>query len=549
MKNKQFLYFLILFLAGSTVEAFTIDTTKTSELIRFRIETDSPGEKINIRGTSLLTTDEIVNFYTSRYFEEVWSRDGVLSELAYEMRFEIKQTQFDGLNPKDYNLDMIELLFSKFEANKLAKEANDPGDLADVDMLLSDAFFYLASHLERGKVDPSKIDEEWEISRKDQLVNYQDLLLEAINKREIRQSLESLYPKFSIYKKGREVLRALVEVEAEDTLNWKKINVSKALRAGDQDSSIPILRSRLQYWGFLETYELEQPKLYDSTMMIGVKSFQAAHGMDNDGIIGKMTAAAMNDSPSRKVEKARVNMERLRWLPDTVKKAEFILVNIANYQLDYLKNLDTLLTERVIVGRKYHESPIFMAEMSYIVFSPYWNIPYSITHAEVIPSARKNPNYIASRNMEVVTSSGKVVNPASIDWNAKSFPYMVRQKPGPHNSLGEVKFMFPNKHNVYIHDTNARSLFESDDRSRSHGCIRIQNPQDFAKALLRDDPSWTMDRIESAMGQDHEQVVKLDKPIPVVLVYLTFWADSNGQGHFREDIYDRDVSVLVALNK
>jgi murein L,D-transpeptidase YcbB/YkuD len=526
-----------------------VDTTNTSDIIRFRIETDTPGEKINIRGTSLSTSDEIINFYTDRYFTEVWSKDRVLTELAYELKFEIIQSQFDGLNPEDYHLEVLESFFQRFESNKESGTENASGDLADIDMLLSDAFFHLASDLEIGKVDPSTLEEEWEITRKAQTVDYLELLNKAINEGQIRQNLEILYPEFSIYKKGREVLRRLVDEEKADTLNWKKVKITKAIKVGESNSVIPALRERLQYWGILETYNFEDPKLYDSVMMAGVKDFQGMHGMEIDGVIGKMTLAAMNDSPKARVDKARVNLERLRWLPDTVKNAEFILVNIANFQLDYLSNLDTLFSARVIVGTKYHETPIFQADMSYIVFSPYWNIPSSIIKSEIIPSVRKSPNYIQSRNMEVITNSGKRVDPNSIDWNSKYFPYLVRQKPGPGNSLGLVKFMFPNKYSVYIHDTNARSLFSSDDRARSHGCIRIQNPGDFAKVLLRDDPTWTVDRIQTAMNQTEEQVVKLNRSIPVVLVYLTFWTDSKGQPHFRDDIYDRDDKVLEALKK
>jgi murein L,D-transpeptidase YcbB/YkuD len=224
-------------------------------------------------------------------------------------------------------------------------------------------------------------------------------------------------------------------------------------------------------------------------------------------------------------------------------------VNIANYQLDYLSNRDTLFSTRVIVGKKYHESPIFSSAMSYIVFSPYWNLPTSIVRNEVMPAVRKNPNYIAEKNMEVVTFSGKYVDPTTVNWSGKSIPYMVRQKPGEHNSLGLVKFMFPNEHSVYIHDTPARSLFTREDRALSHGCIRIQDPASFAGVLLKADKSWTTEKINTAMHQSYEQIVNLDRKIPVVLLYLTFWADSKGQGHFRQDIYDRDEEVLKALRK
>jgi murein L,D-transpeptidase YcbB/YkuD len=242
-----------------------------------------------------------------------------------------------------------------------------------------------------------------------------------------------------------------------------------------------------------------------------------------------------------------VNLERLRWLPDTVRNQEFILVNIANYQLDYINKLDTMLSARVIVGKQYHESPIFTADMSYIVFSPYWNIPSSIIKKEIVPSVRKNPNYLDQKNMEVVTYSGKAVDPSSINWSSKSFPYLIRQKPGGSNSLGLVKFMFPNQYSVYIHDTPSKALFTKEERALSHGCIRVQDPIKLASLLLKDNPEWTSKKIDEAMHQSNEKIVNLDKKIPVILLYLTFWSDSNGKAYFRPDIYNRDQEVLELL--
>lgn len=271
--------------------------------------------------------------------------------------------------------------------------------------------------------------------------------------------------------------------------------------------------------------------------------------MEPDGTIGNLTAESLNNSPSNLMDIASVNLERLRWLPDTLRDAELILVNIANYQLDYLNKLDTILTAKVIVGKEFNASPIFTAPMTYIAFSPYWNIPESITKDEIIPAVLKNPKYLDQKNMEVVTSSGEVVNPKSIKWSADPFPYQIRQKPGGDNSLGLVKFMFPNEHSIYIHDTPSRSLFELENRALSHGCIRIQDPAKFAQLLLQDDPSWTLEKINEAMNQDKEQIVDLKKNIPVVIFYMTFWADSNGAPHFRSDIYNRDQEVLLAMRK
>lgn len=538
---------LVVFLTLGFASGKSFFINSTSEQLRTILEQENPGEKITIRDISLESAGAIHVFYDSRNYDEAWSENGILTEQAYELRFEIKQAKFDGLNPQDYHIGLIDAFFKTFEANKKSGQTNDFAELADLDLLMTDAYFKLASHLEMGKVDPSKLQSEWGISRKPQNADYLSLLSGAIQSKEIRKSLEQLYPNFTIYRKGREVIRSMDELSKKDSLDWKAIKIDKAIKVGDSNNAIPAIRQRLQFWGHLkEGYDAES-KIYDSVLFAAVKSFQKENGMEPDGAIGKNTVEGLNASPAYLLDKASINLERLRWLPDTVRDAEFILVNIANYQLDYINKLDTVFSSKVIVGKRYHESPIFTAQMSYIVFSPYWNIPTSIAKNEIIPSIRKNPNYLNQKNMEVVTGSGKVVDPASINWSSKSFPYMIRQKPGGSNSLGLVKFMFPNSHSVYIHDTPSKSLFEKEDRALSHGCIRLQNPAKFAQVLLKDEPSWTPERIDKAMHQEKEQIVNLPRKIPVVLVYLTFWADSKGQPHFRSDIYDRDEELLKLL--
>ncbi|WP_339699183.1 L,D-transpeptidase family protein [Algoriphagus aquimarinus] len=523
--------------------------TDLQDNIRIRLELDQPDVPLNVRQNELFAKGEIYQFYNNRIFNPVWTENGVLTEFAYELRFEIIQSKFDGLSSKDYHLDLINVFFTLFESNKKQGISNALDDLADVDLLLSDAFFHLASHLEIGKVDPQSLAGDWQITPKKAKVSYNELLESALKRQQIRQSLETLYPTITIYKKGREVIRAMDEIRKQDTLNWKAVKVSKTIKVGETNGGMPNLRERLAFWKYLEPYTFEDEKEYDSTMFVAVQKFQQRNGLEPDGALGKNTVNALNQSPTDLIDKASVNMERLRWLPDTLRGAEMILVNIANYQLDYISNRDTLFSTRVIVGKKYHESPIFSSAMSYIVFSPYWNLPTSIVRNEVMPAVRKNPNYLTQKNMEVVTFSGKPVDPASVNWSGRSIPYMVRQKPGANNSLGLVKFMFPNEHSVYIHDTPSRSLFEREDRALSHGCIRIQDPATFAQLLLKSDSSWTPEKINAAMHQSHEQIVTLDRKIPVVLLYMTFWADSKGQGHFRQDIYDRDEEVLIALRK
>jgi murein L,D-transpeptidase YcbB/YkuD len=273
--------------------------------------------------------------------------------------------------------------------------------------------------------------------------------------------------------------------------------------------------------------------------------------MNPDGVIGSLVAESLNKSPQNLIDIASINMERLRWMPTFDWEKKMVLVNVANYQLDYLVKADTAFTAKVIVGKEYNESPTFTALMSYIAFSPYWNIPASITQEEIIPAVRKDKNYLNQKNMEVVETSGNPVNENRIDWsdkNSEDFPYLIRQKPGGDNSLGLVKFMFPNEYNIYIHDTPSRSLFDRETRALSHGCIRIQNPDQFAKVLLND-KSWDDEKIKIAMNQDSEQIVKLDREIPVVILYMTFWAGEDGTANFRSDVYNRDEALLNALKR
>jgi murein L,D-transpeptidase YcbB/YkuD len=389
----------------------------------------------------------------------------------------------------------------------------------------------------------------WDIPRKVKKVNYAQLLNLALENNTIRKSLESLYPPFEMYRKSREVIRLMEEKNKSNNLDWKTIKLDKSLKVGESVKMVSELRKRLMFWDFLPWSADSGMDVYDSMMMQAVQIFQSQNGMNPDGVIGKMTLDALNQSPRKLIDKAAVNLERMRWLSDLPIDSELIVVNIPNFQVNYIYKKDTIFTSKVIVGTKKHSSPVFTAQMRYIVFSPYWNVPNSIVRNELIPIIRRNPTYLTQKNMEVLTPSGQVLNPATLSWSPKSFPYLIRQKPGEDNALGLVKFMFPNPYSVYLHDTPSKSLFERDDRAFSHGCIRLQNPFKFAQILLLDRPEWNAENIQKAMGQPKEQIVNLQREIPVVILYLTFWVDSKGIGQFRPDIYERDREVLMALRR
>ena len=231
---------------------------------------------------------------------------------------------------------------------------------------------------------------------------------------------------------------------------------------------------------------------------------------------------------------------------------KYIIVNIANYKLDLISGTDTLISLRVIVGKETRSTPVFNEQLSYIVFSPTWTIPNTILMDDVLPELLKGPEYLEKRNMRLLRNDGTELKYNEIDWSVitkDNFPYMVRQNPGPGNALGQVKFMFPNAYNVYIHDTPSKRYFAREERDMSSGCVRVENPFDLAVLLLSDIPEWSPPKIRTAMQQDKEQIVRLKIPVDVVLIYLTAWTDGKDRIQFRKDIYQKDEKVLAALNQ
>lgn len=502
------------------------------------------GEKTGVLATSDYSS-EIQSFYTDREYMEVWLFNGTLSDQGKDMLAQIENSKYDGLVPEDYNLSQIYELSSNPDKENKKFRSLSSEEKVTLELLITDGFYRLAHDLENGKVNPSSLDPNWKFKEKETDVNYTSLLEEVAGGSSVEKTFARLYPNSDLYAQGREAIEELYQIQKSDTLTWEFEPVEGAIEVGEQHAAIPALRKRLVFWDFLKPYEMEDPTLFDSTMLSGLQKYQESNGMNPDGVIGALVAESLNNSPQNLIDIAAINMERLRWMPKMDWDQEMVLVNIANYQLDYVNNSDTAFTAKVIVGKEYNESPTFTAPMSYIVFSPYWNIPESITNEEIIPSVKKNPNYLSQKNMEVVNASGEVVKASQVNL-AKETGYRVRQKPGGDNSLGLVKFMFPNDYNIYIHDTPARSLFERETRALSHGCIRIQNPDQFAKILL-DNKDWDDEKIQEAMNQENEKVVELDREIPVVLLYMTFWADKNGKANFRSDVYERDQALLKAL--
>jgi murein L,D-transpeptidase YcbB/YkuD len=307
---------------------------------------------------------------------------------------------------------------------------------------------------------------------------------------------------------------------------WDSIQLPdkfKTVKFKDSSDLIQNIRARLFQTGDLK--ENSESAVFDESMLKGVANFQKRHGLLMDNTIGNNTIEAMNVSIRDRIKTIIINMERCRWISPTISKnKQYIVVNIPAYKLTYIKKDSIVLQSDVVVGTTANETVIFSGMIKYIVFSPYWNIPQSIIKNEVLPGIQKNRNYLANHNME---------------WNNG----LVRQKPGVRNSLGLVKFIFPNSNNIYLHDTPSKSLFQRERRAFSHGCIRVAKPKQLAEEILINDANWTSEKIDEAMNKGTEKWYPLKSEIPVYIGYFTAWMGREGTINFYKDVYRRDEQL------
>ncbi|GGD08030.1 L,D-transpeptidase family protein [Aquisalinus flavus] len=330
---------------------------------------------------------------------------------------------------------------------------------------------------------------------------------------------------------------------------WEQITFDeRKIEVGATDEAIPLVRARLEAEGFDAGQIPEDPTLYDENLEQALMDFQRTRSMMEDGVIGPNTIEALNESVDDLIAKIEINIERARWLPESLgDKAAF--VNIADYKLRMLKN-DRIVDEMdVIVGTVNHQTPVFSDKMETVVINPYWNVPSSITIEEIAPQQLNNSGYIASQNMEVLAGS-EIVSPSSVDWSAAAngdLNFRVRQRPGDNNALGLIKFLFPNKYAVYLHDSPAEQLFSQDLRTFSHGCIRLEDPMRFAEFVTENASGWDRDRVEQAIASGERIEFALDEQFPVYITYFTAWAGPEGNVSFARDVYERDGRIAGAL--
>lgn len=531
--------------------AFALNPSdRANEILEDRLTSSAGSPRVLCRNESLCGPRVLLRFYTQRAFRPAWSADdGPLPQAAILVK-EIRAADLEGLRPEDYHLASIETLLAEILTHTGTNPPFEPEILADLDLLLTDAFLLYGSHLLTGHVNPETIQSEWVIEKR--VADLAEILEAALNANDIEKALKSLRPPHPDYAALRNALLTYENIVSMG--GWPEVPPGPKLEKGDQGPRVGALRSHLMVSGDLVLSEENSYHLFDEVLEAAVRRYQDRHGLKGDGIVGRETRKALNVSAQKRVRQLKANLERWRWLPQNLGE-RYILVNIANFELDVVENGHIMMTMRVVVGRRYRRTPVFSGTITYMELNPYWHIPPNIAKRDILPHAQGDPQYLVRKNIRIFQSwddDAPEIRSESVDWSEitpGNLSLKFRQEPGPVNALGQVKFMFPNKFNVYLHDTPAQELFKKTKRTFSSGCIRIERPIDLAAYLLQSDPEWTREKIREAIDSGETQIVRLPESIPVHLLYWTAWVDSDGTVHFHDDIYGRDKRLDKALNK
>ena len=494
--------------------------------------------------------DSVKKFYATGGNSLAWIENGKASPQAVSMILLLQQAALKGLNPEDYDA-------SRWDARlaKLQPTAPKPSDteLAHIDLALTVSSMRYISDLHIGRVNPQHFKFGLTVGpKKYDLAD--ELRTQVLPASDIPAVISKVEPNYDGYRRAEDALLTYSKMATAGDAPLIPVP-QKGVRPGGTFASMPQLVARLRQLGDLSaTADVPADStLYKGPVVDAVKHFQLRHGLDSDGVLGKGTVTQMNTPLKTRVQQLQLTLERYRWIPPDFPEPP-IIVNIPEFQLRTMRRQPaSYLTMRVVVGKAMRtQTPVFAENMKYLIFRPYWLVPTSILRNETIPKTRRNPNYLGDNGFEVVDGSGNVVpsSPASDDVidGLRSGSYRVRQKPGPKNALGLVKFIFPNQYNVYLHSTPEQELFSRSRRDFSHGCIRVERPADLAAWVLRDRPEWTMDKIQAAMktGADNLQV-NLKQPIPVLILYSTAVVEPDGEVRFFDDIYGYDRSLDKVL--
>jgi murein L,D-transpeptidase YcbB/YkuD len=529
--HRAVLAFAILSACGITGAA-----DPTTESLRGRVEQLRGGREVAIDGARVAARQLIPEFYERRAYRPAWTRP----EQAAALLELIEHSSTHGLDPADYHVSALRRL--------LRDPPADAAIVADRELLLTDALIRFAYHLHFGKADPRALYAGWTFTRSLGAIDPVPALEAALAAPRLDAALERYAPQLPAYRNLQQALARLRAIEAAG--GWPQLAPGPALKPGMSEPRVRALRQRLIASGDMASDATSDAEGFDPALEAAVRSFQQRHGLDADGVVSRRMIEALNVRAAHRIGQIRVNLERLRWVAQDL-AGDYLIVDIAGFSARLYLDGRLAWTSRTIVGRPYRKTPVFRATMQYMVLNPTWTVPPTILKQDVVPKVAKDPGYLARNHMQVLDADGHAIDPTRIDWahsRKSGLPYQIVQSPGAYNALGQMKFMFPNSHAVYLHDTPSRELFDKAGRAFSSGCIRLERPLELAVLLLGDPEHWDAPALRAAIESGVTRTLPLKRQVPVMLLYFTAEADANGIARFNPDLYGRDAGVLAALD-
>ena len=507
-----------------SVSGFSQESQSKSDLLKSSLEASL---------VEFYQTDHpIYSFYIERNFEPYWM---VNNERLQGLTRSISDAEFHGLPLSRYPLKEL----------RQAIYEDDPSQKAKLELMATEAFLLFSQDLSGGILKPSKIDPNINVIPERRDIN---ILLKALtNNLDLNLFVQELYPSSNEYKNLLKEFRRLREIALDGS--WGDlVPVDAVLATGMTHENVPFLRKRLSKMGY-PVYEIHS-RLFDEELNEAVKRFQEYHGLNPDGVFGKRSIEAINVPPKTRLMQVLVNLERMRW-NNRDRGSEYVLVNQPNFHAYFKSRNEKVWQSRVVIGLPSNQTAEFNDTMTHMVVNPTWHVPKSIAVDEYLPLIQSDPNFLTDNEMVLmVRGTDTIIDSNLIDMQAftpDNFPFLIKQIPSNINALGLVKFMFPNKFSIYMHDTPMKDLFFKDERTFSHGCIRLQEPFQFAYSLLRDQEIEPEKKFQEVLEKEEETYINLSRNIPVYITYRTVFFDEFGQIHYRADVYGRDALVYMAL--
>jgi len=518
------LFFLFCLLLSTAAQADSAWPAQSSRYLQQLL-------KSNPERLAELDEPVIAAFYKERQYKPLWSDARGRLNRAYDLLQVIVRAGDEGLKPSDYYADEIKTNWA----------ATGLDEAIHLDLLLSAALFRYSNHVYSGRFNPLELDTDWHIQNEP--LDVASLFNKVAKKESIAALLKALPPQHAGYQSLKNELSRYRDIERKG--GWQRFDKGPTLEPGMQHTQVVQLRQRLEISGDL--VDGADTDIFDHGLAEAVERYQQRHGLLVDGNVGPQTRRSLNIPVSARIRQIRINMERWRWMPRKLDR-RYLMVNMTGFELYIMEKGSPVLSMPIIIGKSYRATPSFSGLVSTMEYNPYWTIPTNLVMQDIIPRQISDPSFLERKSIRVFRGwkNAHEIDPKTVNWNKldkEKFPYWLRQDPGPENALGQVKFLFSNPYEIYLHGTPDRHLFEREVRTFSSGCIRVKDPVRLASYLLNDGSQQMEEEVLATIHLGTNQSVRLPIAVPIYLVYWTSWVDQDGRLNFRHDIYGRDASL------